>query len=38
MSTAVASLAQTARAASHGNFSLGLGLGGHEPERPDGFR
>src|SRR6201990_410210 len=29
----VASLAQTAQAASHGNFSLGLGLGGHEPER-----
>src|SRR3954451_20781752 len=29
----VASQAQTAQAASHGNFSLGLGLGGHEPER-----
>ncbi|MFG1932643.1 LLM class F420-dependent oxidoreductase [Mycobacterium sp. NPDC048908] len=29
----VASLAQTAQAASHGNFNLGLGLGGHEPER-----
>jgi len=29
----VASLAQTAEAASHGNFSLGLGLGAHEPER-----
>lgn len=29
----VTSLAQTAQAASHGNFSLGLGLGGHEPER-----
>jgi F420-dependent oxidoreductase-like protein len=29
----VASSAQTAQAASHGNFSLGLGLGGHEPER-----
>src|SRR5688500_1610061 len=29
----VASLAQTAQAVSHGNFSLGLGLGGHEPER-----
>jgi F420-dependent oxidoreductase-like protein len=29
----VASLAQTAQAASHGTFSLGLGLGGHEPER-----
>jgi alkanesulfonate monooxygenase SsuD/methylene tetrahydromethanopterin reductase-like flavin-dependent oxidoreductase (luciferase family) len=29
----VASLAQTAQAASHGNFSLGLGLGGHDPER-----
>ncbi len=29
----VASLAQTAQAASHGWFSLGLGLGGHEPER-----
>lgn len=29
----VASLAQTAQAASHGNFSLGLGLGAHEPER-----
>jgi alkanesulfonate monooxygenase SsuD/methylene tetrahydromethanopterin reductase-like flavin-dependent oxidoreductase (luciferase family) len=25
----VASLAQTAQAASHGNFSLGLGLGAH---------
>src|SRR5260370_18900693 len=29
----VASLAQTAQAAPHGNFSLGLGLGAHEPER-----
>jgi F420-dependent oxidoreductase-like protein len=29
----VASSAQTAQAASHGNFSLGLGLGAHEPER-----
>jgi F420-dependent oxidoreductase-like protein len=29
----VASLAQTAQAAAHGNFSLGLGLGAHEPER-----
>ncbi len=29
----VASLAQTAQAATHGNFSLGLGLGAHEPER-----
>ena len=29
----VASLAQTAQAAAHGNFSLGLALGGHEPER-----
>jgi F420-dependent oxidoreductase-like protein len=29
----IASLAQTAQAAAHGNFSLGLGLGGHEPER-----
>lgn len=29
----VASQAQTAQAASHGNFSLGLGLGGHDPER-----
>lgn len=29
----VASLAQTAQAASHGHFSLGLGLGAHEPER-----
>ena len=29
----VSSLAQTAQAASHGNFSLGLGLGAHEPER-----
>lgn len=29
----VAALAQTAQAASHGNFSLGLGLGAHEPER-----
>ena len=29
----VASLAQTAQAASHGNFSLGLGLGAHAPER-----
>jgi F420-dependent oxidoreductase-like protein len=26
-------LAQTAQAAAHGNFSLGLGLGAHEPER-----
>jgi alkanesulfonate monooxygenase SsuD/methylene tetrahydromethanopterin reductase-like flavin-dependent oxidoreductase (luciferase family) len=32
----VASLAQTAQAASHGNFSLGLGLGAHEPERHSG--
>jgi F420-dependent oxidoreductase-like protein len=31
--TSVVPLAQTAQAASHGNFSLGLGLGGHEPER-----
>src|SRR3954463_13978568 len=29
----VASLAQTAQAAAHGNFSLGLGLGSHQPER-----
>src|SRR5882757_1509168 len=29
----VATLAQTAQAASHGNFSLGLGLGAHAPER-----
>jgi F420-dependent oxidoreductase-like protein len=29
----VASQAQTAQAASHGNFSLGLGLGSHAPER-----
>src|SRR4051794_33730432 len=29
----VASLAQTAQAASHGNFSLGLGLGSHLPEQ-----
>ncbi|WP_445168628.1 TIGR03564 family F420-dependent LLM class oxidoreductase [Mycolicibacterium sp. Dal123E01] len=29
----VAGLAQTAQAASHGHFSLGLGLGAHEPER-----
>ena len=29
----VASQAQTAQAASHGNFSLGLGLGAHGPER-----
>jgi F420-dependent oxidoreductase-like protein len=29
----VASLAQTAQAASHGNFRLGLGLGAHQPER-----
>jgi F420-dependent oxidoreductase-like protein len=29
----VASLAQTAQAATHGNFSLGLGLGAHGPER-----
>jgi F420-dependent oxidoreductase-like protein len=29
----VASLAQTAQAASHGNFTLGLGLGAHPPER-----
>ena len=29
----VASLAQTAQAATHGHFSLGLGLGAHEPER-----
>jgi F420-dependent oxidoreductase-like protein len=28
----VASLAQTAQAAAHGNFSLGLGLGAHGPE------
>ena len=29
----IASSAQTAQAASHGNFSLGIGLGGHAPER-----
>jgi F420-dependent oxidoreductase-like protein len=29
----IASAAQTAQAASHGNFSLGLGLGAHDPER-----
>ena len=29
----VATLAQTAQAASHGNFHLGLGLGAHAPER-----
>lgn len=29
----VASLAQTAQAATHGNFTLGLGLGAHELER-----
>jgi F420-dependent oxidoreductase-like protein len=29
----VASLAQTAQAAAHGKFSLGLGLGAHGPER-----
>ncbi|MBO0680195.1 TIGR03564 family F420-dependent LLM class oxidoreductase [Mycolicibacterium sp. S2-37] len=29
----VASAAQTAQAAAHGRFSLGLGLGSHEPER-----
>jgi F420-dependent oxidoreductase-like protein len=29
----VASLAQTAQAATHGNFSLGLALGAHAPER-----
>jgi F420-dependent oxidoreductase-like protein len=29
----VASLAQTAQAAAHGNFSLGVALGGHEFER-----
>lgn len=29
----VASAAQTAQAATHGNFSLGLGLGAHAPER-----
>lgn len=29
----LASQAQTAQAAAHGNFSLGLGLGAHEPER-----
>jgi F420-dependent oxidoreductase-like protein len=29
----VASLAQTAQAAAHGNFSLGLGLGSHGPEQ-----
>lgn len=30
----VASLAQTAQAAAHGNFSLGLGLGARQVERP----
>src|SRR6478609_8504097 len=29
----VSSQAQTAQAASHGDFTLGLGLGAHEPER-----
>jgi F420-dependent oxidoreductase-like protein len=29
----VAGLAQTAQAAAHGNFSLGLGLGAHAPEQ-----
>lgn len=29
----IASLAQTAQAAAHGNFSLGLALGGHGPEQ-----
>ncbi|HEV7419571.1 MAG TPA: LLM class F420-dependent oxidoreductase [Mycobacterium sp.] len=29
----VAGQAQTAQAASHGNFTLGLGLGSHDPER-----
>lgn len=29
----VSSQAQTAQAATHGNFTLGLGLGAHEPER-----
>jgi F420-dependent oxidoreductase-like protein len=29
----VATLAQTAQAAAHGNFSLGLGVGAHAPER-----
>ena len=29
----IASAAQTAQAATHGAFSLGLGLGSHEPER-----
>ncbi|MEV3902692.1 TIGR03564 family F420-dependent LLM class oxidoreductase [Mycobacterium sp. NPDC050551] len=29
----ISSAAQTAQAAAHGNFSLGLGLGAHEPER-----
>lgn len=29
----IASQAQTAQAATHGNFSLGLGLGSHAPER-----
>src|SRR5258705_10774727 len=29
----VASLAQTAQAAAHGNFSLGLGVGAQQPER-----
>jgi F420-dependent oxidoreductase-like protein len=29
----VATLAQTAQAATHGNFSLGLGLGAHAPEQ-----
>lgn len=30
----IASLAQTAQAAAHGNFSLGLGLGARQVERP----
>jgi F420-dependent oxidoreductase-like protein len=30
----IASLAQTAQAAAHGNFSLGLGLGARQMERP----
>ena len=29
----LASMAQTAQAAAHGNFSLGVGLGAHAPER-----
>src|SRR6187401_3444047 len=29
----VASQAQTAQAAAHGNFSLGIGLGSHKPEQ-----